>query len=197
MAFTYTALADPNYDGPRMDAVEKLVGYNDYKKGKATSVSGIKVIDDYTISFTETEIKAPALLNDFGYGIMSQKYYGFEKGGAAKLKTTFLKPMGSGSYTFTGYKAGQEVDFESNPNYFKGAPKIKNVVIKVTNPDTAVQELRSGEIDIDRIQANPQNVNMLKEAGFLNLELYPANQYGYIGLNLRREMFKDKNNVWT
>ena len=190
--FTYTAIADPNYDGPRMDAVEKLVGYNEYKKGKETSISGIKVIDDYTISFTEAEIKAPALLSDFSYGIMSKKYYGFEKGGAAKLKTLFLKPMGSGCYTFTGYKAGQEVDFESNPNYFKGAPKIKNVVMKVTTSTTNIQELKSGGTDMDMVAAKPENINMLKEAGFLNLELYPDNGYGYIGLNLRNDMFKDK-----
>ena len=193
VAFTYTAIADPNYDGMRTDAVEKLVGYNDYKKGNAASVSGIKVIDNYTISFTETEIKAPVLLSDFSYGIMSKKYYGFKKGGAAQLKKLFSKPMGSGCYILKNYKAGEEVDFEANPNYFKGAPKIKNVVMKVINPDTVVQELISGGIDMDMVAAKPENVNMLKEAGFLNLELYPANQYGYIGLNLRREMFKDKN----
>ena len=194
VAFTYTSIADPGYDGMRTDAVENLVGYKEYKEGNAASVSGIKVIDDYTISFTDSKVKASAILNDFIYGIMSEKYYGgFKKGGAAKLKTTFLKPMGNGCYTFTGYKAGQEVDLEANPNYFKGAPKIKNVVMKVTNATTNIQELTSGGTDIDRIPAKPENVNMLKEAGFLNLELYPANQYGYIGLNLRREMFKDKN----
>ena len=193
VAFTYTTLADPGYDGPRMDAVEKLVGYNEYKKGSATSVSGIKVIDDYTISFTESEIKAPALLNDFGYGIMDQKYYNFKKGNAAKkLKSLFLKPIGSGCYTLKGYKAGQEVDFTANPDYFKGAPKIKNVIMKVTNATTNLQELKSGGTDMDMIGAKPENINMLKEAGFLNLELYPDNGYGYIGMNLRNDMFKDK-----
>lgn len=192
VAFTYTALCDPKYDGPRVDAAEKLVGFKEYNKGDAKEVSGIKVIDDYTISFTLTDVKAPALIGDFIYGIMSKNYYGFEKGSIQKLKDLFLKPMGTGAYKFKAYEAGQTVEFEKNDSYFRGAPKIANIIMKVTNSQTNIQELKSGGTDMDIIAAKPENINMLNEAGFLDLQFYPDNGYSYMGLNLRNDMFKDK-----
>ncbi|MBU3146241.1 peptide ABC transporter [Clostridium sp. CF012] len=189
--FTYTAICDPKYDGPRADAVEKLAGYKEYNKGDAKTVTGIKVIDDYTISFTLTEVKAPALSGDFGYGIMCKSYYTFEKGNVARLKELFLKPMGSGPYVFKNYKAGQEADFEKNPTYWKGEPKINKLILKVTNAQTAIQSLSAGEVDIDRIGTSPENIQMLKTAAFVNMQLYPGNSYGYMGLNLKDEKLKD------
>lgn len=191
VAFTYTSLCDPNYDGSRMDSVEQLAGYEEYKKGSAKEVSGIKVTDPYTISFTLTEVKAPAIY-DFGYGIMSKKYYGFEKGGINKLKDTFLKPMGSGPYLYKGFKPGQEVSFEKNSKYWQGEPKINNIVMKVTTAQTSIQELSTGGVDIDRVAARPENISMLKDAGFLDLQLYLGNSYGYMAFNFKKDMFKDK-----
>jgi len=190
--FTYTALCDPKYDGSRTDAVDKLVGYAEYNKGDAKTVTGIKVIDDYTISFTLTEVKAPALSSDFGYGIMNKTYYAFEKGNIEKLKESFLKPMGCGPYLFKEYKAGQEADFEKNPNYWDGVAKIDKVILKVTTSQTNIQGLSAGEVDMDRIGAAPENIQMLQSAGFIEMQLYPDNGYGYIGLNLKDEKLKDK-----
>ncbi len=195
VAFTYNAIADPNYDGPRIDVVLDIVGYDDYhndKAGKVTNLQGIKVIDDYTISFTFDKANAAALTNNFGYGIMSKDYYGFKKGDTQKLKDLLLKPMGSGAYLFKDYKAGQEIDFEARPDYWKGAPKIKNIIIKVTNADTQIQELTSGGVDVDIVAARPENTKLLQDAGFLNVVHFPANSYGYIGMNLRLDKFSDK-----
>ena len=189
--FTYTSICDPKYDASRTDAVEKLVGYKEYHEGDAKTVEGIKVIDDYTISFTLTEVKAPALSSDFGYGIMCKGYYCFEKGDIEKMKNLFLKPMGCGPYLFKEYKAGQEADFEKNANYWQGEPKINKVILKVTNAQTQIQGLSAGEVDIDRIGAAPENIQMLQSAGFINMQLYPDNGYGYIGLNLKDDKLKD------
>lgn len=190
--FTFTAICDPKYDGPRSDAVDKLVGYKEYHKEDAKTVEGIKVIDDYTISFTLTEVKAPALISDFTYGVLCKSYYGFEKGDIQKLKDLFLKPMGCGPYVFKEYKAGQEVDLEKNSSYWNGEPKISKVIMKVTTNETNIQGLSAGEVDIDRIPAAPENIEMLKSAGFIEMQLYPENGYAFIGLNLKNEKFKDK-----
>ncbi len=190
VAFTYTALADPDYDGPRADAVETLLGYEEYNKGNAKEIAGIKVIDKSNISFTLKEVKASAIY-DFAYGIMSKNYYGFEKGGIQKLKDMFLKPMGSGAYKLSDYKPGATVSFEKNDGYFKGAAKIPNIIMKVTNAQTNIQELEAGTVDIDRIPANEKNVTVLKNDGFLNLQLFEQNGYGYIGLNTRLPKFSD------
>lgn len=190
VAFTFTSICDPGYDGPRMDAVSNLVGYEEYNKGDAKSVEGIKVIDDYTISFTNKNVDAAGIWN-FEYGIMPESVYKFEKGNFQAVKDKLLEPVGSGAYKFVHFKPGQEVKFEKNPDYWKGEPKIPYIVMKVTNAQTLLQELMAGTVDIDRVGAKPENIDPLKQAGFLNLDLYMQNGYGYIGLNYGSDKVKD------
>lgn len=190
VAFTFTSICDPGYDGPRMDAVNNLVGYEEYNKGDASSVEGIKVIDDYTISFTNKNTDAAGIWN-FGYGIMPESVYKFEKGNFQAVKDKLLEPVGSGAYKFVHFKPGQEVKFEKNADYWKGEPKIPYIVMKVTNAQTLLQELMAGTVDIDRVGAKPENIDPLKQAGFLNLDLYMQNGYGYIGLNYGSDKVKD------
>lgn len=190
VAFTFTSICDPGYDGPRMDAVSNLVGYEEYNKGDAKSVEGIKVIDDYTISFTNKNVDAAGIWN-FEYGIMPESVYKFEKGNFQAVKDKLLEPVGSGAYKFVHFKPGQEVKFEKNPDYWKGEPKIPYIVMKVTNAQTLLQELMAGTVDIDRVGAKPENIDPLKQAGFLNLDLYMQNGYGYMGLNYGSDKVKD------
>jgi peptide/nickel transport system substrate-binding protein len=192
VAFTFTAMCDPKYDGPRTNAVEKLLGYKEYKKGDAKEVAGIKVEGKYKISFSFTEVKASAIY-DFAFGIMPKKVYGFEKGEIQKIKDLLLQPVGAGPYKLKKYTAGQEASFEKNDTYWRGTPKIAYIVVKVSNNQSTVQEIKAGLIDVDKVTARIENVTILKEAGFVNLQLYPANNYAYIGLNLRDPLFKDKN----
>ncbi|MDK7629133.1 ABC transporter substrate-binding protein [Clostridium perfringens] len=190
VAFTFTSICDPGYDGPRMDAVSNLVGYEEYNKGDAKNVEGIKVIDDYTISFTNKNVDAAGIWN-FEYGIMPESVYKFEKGNFQAVKDKLLEPVGSGAYKFVHFKPGQEVKFEKNTDYWKGEPKIPYIVMKVTNAQTLLQELMAGTVDIDRVGAKPENIDPLKQAGFLNLDLYMKNGYGYIGLNYGSDKVKD------
>ncbi|MDZ5255076.1 ABC transporter substrate-binding protein [Clostridium sp. LIBA-8841] len=190
VAFTFTTICDPGYDGPRMDAVSNLVGYEEYNKGDATSVEGIKVVDDYTIEFTNKEVDAQGIWN-YAYGIMPESVYGFEKGNFQAVKDKLLQPVGSGAYKFVHFKPGQEVKFEKNPDYWKGEPKIPYIVMKVTNAQTLLQELMAGTVDIDRVGAKPENIDPLKQAGFLNMDLYMQNGYGYMGMNYGSDKVKD------
>ncbi len=190
VAFTYTAICDPSYDGPRMDLVSNLVGYEEYNKGNADSVKGINIIDDYTISFTNKDLDAGGIWN-FEYGIMPESYYGFKKGDFQAVKDKLLKPVGSGAYKFVHFKPGQEVKFEKNANYWKGEPNIPYIVMKVTNGQTLLQELMAGTVDIDKVGAKPENIDPLKQAGFINLDLYMQNGYGYIGMNYGSDKLKD------
>ena len=68
--FTFTSMADPKYTGSRFNEISKIVGAQDYHDGKADSISGIKVIDKNTISFTYTDVYAPALSNFSQRGII-------------------------------------------------------------------------------------------------------------------------------
>lgn len=190
--FTYMMLADPKYDGPRSGHVDGLVGYEEYNKGDAKTIEGIKVIDDYKISFTNKEVDATAIWN-FGMGILPKSVYGFEKGDIQKVKDQLAKPVGAGPYKFEHFKPAQEVKVVKNDGYYKDAPKIPNIVMKVTTKQTEIQELVSGSVDlIERINGTQENIQQLTQAGFMDLHQYKANSYGYIGLNHESPKLKEK-----
>ena len=73
--FTYELLVNKDYDGPYAYLASNFVGATEYTEGTATEVTGIKVIDPKTISFTITEPYAGQIYN-FGTGILSKAYYG-------------------------------------------------------------------------------------------------------------------------
>ena len=57
-------------------------------------------------------------------------------------------PLGSGPYRFVGWQHGGGMEFEANPDYFRGAPKIKHVSVKfIHDQNTMLSELRTHEID--------------------------------------------------
>lgn len=193
VAFTYTAACDPSYDGiADFVNVTKIKGSKAYKEGTADSIEGINIIDDKTIEFTLEEVNADAVY-DFTTGILSKAYYGkeYSQGNLDYIKAYHKTPLGSGQYKLIETKAGQEVVLEANENYHNGKPNIPNLIYKVTSTETRMQLLQTGEIDMDMVTVNKDNVDALKEAGFLDLHIFPTNGYGYIGMNLENPKFQD------
>lgn len=192
VAFTFTAGSDPNYDGQLGSYMAWIKGYKDYNQGSATSISGIVVKDPSTIAITLNEKNASALSTLFETQIMPKHYYAFNKGDFKKVHDLDLKPIGTGPYKLTAFKPGQESDLVRNDDYFKGKPKIKNIVCVKTDPTTDVQKLEKGETDVDLVSSTPTTINPLKKAGFLDLQIFPDLGYRYIGLNLKDPLFQDK-----
>jgi peptide/nickel transport system substrate-binding protein len=59
-----------------------------------------------------------------------------------------LDGVGSGPFTLQEWKSGQSWTMKANPNYWKGAPAIDQVIFRVfTNADAMVAALKKGEID--------------------------------------------------
>lgn len=192
--FAMKILHDPTYDGESDLLSMNIVGGKEYHDGKADEISGIKVIDDQTVEITVSE--ATALTRDVlgDVAFIPEHYYGkdFKKGNMDSLKKLHDKPLGSGPYVMTKFTPGQEVVFEANENYFRGAPKIKNVIYKTTTEETRLAMLESGEIDMDMITVSEDNVEEVKLLGFLDLNIFPTNGYGYIAFNHNLEKFKDQ-----
>lgn len=191
--FTYLAMADPNYDGRYFSYVDRLVGFEEYHDGDADNLSGVKVIDDYTISFT---FKKPEIVNlDYcGMHIMPKHHYGFEKGDIETLKSKMQDPLGSGGFKFKHLEQKQYVELEANKDYFLGAPKIDNLILKFTTAETYMAELEKGTIDVqDSVTNTIENAETMENMGFVHLNAFPNNGYSYIGLNQRDPRLADKN----
>lgn len=56
------------------------------------------------------------------------------------------RPICSGPYRITGWQRGDRLTFVANPSYWRGRPKIGRIVLRfVPNPQTAIDQLRTGE----------------------------------------------------
>jgi peptide/nickel transport system substrate-binding protein len=68
---------------------------------------------------------------------------------ADETKTFKNEPaIGSGPFQAMEWKEGQSVRLEANPDYFRGAPHIDEIIFQLyDNDDTMVQALKNGEVD--------------------------------------------------
>jgi peptide/nickel transport system substrate-binding protein len=188
---TYTALCDSSYEGVYSKLFKLLIGFDEYNKGNANEVSGIKVLSPNEVSFTFKE-QNYSLINDFTIGIISKEYYSFSKGNISAIEEKNKSPMGTGPYILNLSKESQEIQLTRNENYWSNMPEVKNIIMKVKDSGDIVKGLLSGELDIGRVAAVSDNINKLQVSGFLDLHLYDDNSFQYIGLNLRNNKFKDK-----
>ncbi|MCH4890378.1 hypothetical protein EZV73_22535 [Acidaminobacter sp. JC074] len=189
VAFTYYTIADPSYDGPRGTAVSDIVGVKAYRAGDTDNIRGIKIIDEYTISFT-IEVPKVNKISDFEYGILSADYYAYES--IQDLKELNLSPMGTGPMKFERYEPGYSVELSSYDDYFLGRAKIDGVVLRVISEATVASAVNAGEVDVARVPANLENYDTMTESGIINVQEYLGNSYRYIGFNLRLDKFSDR-----
>jgi peptide/nickel transport system substrate-binding protein len=200
VAFSFTIPADSSYDGPSDIFSSNIKGVQAYHDGKASAIEGIQVIDPYTIKFVLDKPNASDIYNTFsrnlGMGglIISKAYYGknYKQGDTSTIKALNRQPMGSGPYKFIRYTEGQEVRLVANENYRQGVPKIKNLIFKAVNEQTTIPQLASGGVDLAEFTVTRQNMEQVKQTGFLTIQTYPANGYAYIGMNISYPWFSDR-----
>ncbi|MBQ8597764.1 MAG: ABC transporter substrate-binding protein [Lachnospiraceae bacterium] len=128
------------------------VGDDGFVEQGAESVSGIQIIDDKTVQFTT---KYPMALttfqNTYARYFHTLPKHVIEKYSEEELLTAewFNKPdVVSGPYMLTGYDANHYISYEANEKYWKGAPKIDKLNIKIVDASQILSGLQSGEIDI-------------------------------------------------
>lgn len=188
VAFTLTVENDPAYSAGVADFTEiGIKGVEDYQSGKADSISGIKVIDDRTISVT-TEKVNPVALTTIGSYVLSKKYYGkdYKRGQLDYLQQFYDKPIGAGPYVLDKYVPGQEVRYTANPNYYGGKPKIEHLILKVVSDDTALQIYQNGDSDADVFTPDPDVLSQLKGFGWSNVAVRTNHYFSYSEFNTRK-----------
>jgi ABC-type transport system substrate-binding protein len=86
----------------------------------------------------------------------------------ATLPEIAEKPLSNGPYKVVEWQKGQRMTLEANANYFKGAPKIKTIILQfVEDTNQAVAQLLTGDIDLldpTTLGAGPEVETVLKAA---------------------------------
>ena len=128
--------------------VSQIESFDELANGVATELSGVKAIDDYTV---EIKLKEPyagfmASLAAAPVSILDEKTTTMA-GDKFGIEPEFT--VGTGPFKLKEWKLNEGIELVKNENYWKEAPKIDGVEIKVV-PDTETQNImyRNGELDI-------------------------------------------------
>lgn len=153
VVFTFLLWASPEIGSTGM-SIEKIegTGENGYVEPGADSVSGVVALDEHTVQITtKSEMALHSFQNIFGRYILILPEHVLGEVPREDLLSYdwFNAPtVVSGPYFIKSVDLNHYVTLEANENFFKGAPKIKNLNIKVVTASQLLAGLRSGEIDI-------------------------------------------------
>ena len=128
------------------------VGDAGFVEEGAESVEGIKVIDEKTVQFTS---KYPMALttfeNTYARYLHTMPKSVLENLTEQELTTAewFNRPdVISGPFFLTEYDNDHYISYEANKDYWRGAPKIDRLNIRIVDASQIYAGLQSGEIDI-------------------------------------------------
>ena len=128
------------------------VGDDGFTEEGAESIDGIKAIDDATVQFTTKEdMSLTTFENSYARYLMTLPKHVIEQYSEEELKTAdwFNHPdVVSGPYMVTDFDVDHYISYKANENYWKGAPKIAKLNIKIVSGSQLYAGLQSGEIDI-------------------------------------------------
>jgi len=184
----YLIIGSPDYTGVRYDSdFQNIVGAVEYHEGKADTISGMKKVDETTLEISFNKL-SPAIFSG-GDGIWTSaepSHILKDIPVADLLESDAVRKdiVTLGAFKFDKIIPGESVQFVKNENYWKGAPKLDQVLVK-TVPSTSISAaLKTGEYDMT---ANTFSSDKYPEIeNFDNITVLGRNElyYQYIGFKL-------------
>jgi len=165
-----------------------IVGAKDMLAGKAEEISGVQVIDDYTIRVT---IDAPKAY--FLYKLAYPTAFVVDKNNVKSGPDWWRKPNGTGPFKLKEWKTGQRLILERSQVYHNEPAKLQRVVFSLVpaNP-MALYEL--GEIDVVPVDLAYIDLACDESGPFYReLAVTPELSLYYIGFNTVQPPFDDVN----
>ncbi|HEL1760553.1 TPA: oligopeptide ABC transporter substrate-binding protein [Streptococcus suis] len=185
--FTIKSLASKDYTGVRFDdKFLNIEGMQEFVDGKASDISGIKKIDDYTVELTVKKM-SPSMMyagGDVPAYIQPEHIYkdipvaDWEKSEYSRT----AKLVGMGPWKIKEIVNGESITYVPNEHFFKGTtPKTSSLKIDIVSPDTIVSEMKAGNYDIAEMPAD--QLDSYKDASNLNIVGSLDSSYEYISFN--------------
>ncbi|WP_119271149.1 peptide ABC transporter substrate-binding protein [Taklimakanibacter deserti] len=105
-----------------------------------------------------------------------------------------VQPIGTGPFKFKSRVAGSHIEFEPNPDYHGGAPKLTSLIQKyVPDQQTLYAQFQTGEVDIYELQGIPPLL-YAKAKQLPNCKVEPSASpfVEFIYFNCGKPQFQDK-----
>ncbi|MBO8173544.1 MAG: ABC transporter substrate-binding protein [Bacillaceae bacterium] len=151
-------------------------------------VDRVEVVDDYTVKIYLKEPFAPFLSNMAMHAASIVSPEAVKKYG----KDFSRNPVGTGPYKYVRWDPGVEVVLEKNPDYFKGEPKVDQLIFKpITDDQTRLAELEAGNLDLI-VNVTPDDLVRLKEDGNFQVIEQAGMHVWWTAFNTQKEPFNNK-----
>jgi peptide/nickel transport system substrate-binding protein len=150
------------------------------------NVKEAKVVDEYTVQII-TKAPYPLLLS-----LAAQKYMvPVEYTKKDNFESLATKPIGTGPYVLKSWMKGGELILEAKKDYWKGAPKIDEIVFRpIPDDSTRLAELKVGNVDIIS-NLKPDNVKEIEAEKTLQVKYAPSARTAMVFINGELPNLKD------
>ena len=166
-----------------------IVGVNEMLAGQANEISGVKVIDDYTLQVT---IDAPK--SYFLYKMTYPITYVVEKSNVESGANWWHKPIGTGAFKLKEWTQEKSLILERNENYYGEKAKVKQVQFTFNSTSSTMDLYETDQIDITGVPTAYYYKVMDKSQPFYSdLKVSPSLSIDYIGFNCSEPPFDDIN----
>ncbi|MDB5537029.1 MAG: peptide transporter substrate-binding protein [Devosia sp.] len=182
--YSLDRVTNPVTQSPGAGFFGSIDGFAAMADGTATSLSGVTVVDPYTV-----QIKLSRPDATFLHVVALNFASVVPKEAVDEFGADFGKhPVGTGAFSLAEWTLGQKLVFKRNPDYWKpGVPKLDEIDFEVgQDPTVALLRLQKGEVDIPgdgippaqflQVKDDPTYAPLIIEGGQL--------QTGYITLNV-------------
>lgn len=152
VAFTINMIANPQVETAIGSYISHFAGLD--ARGKLpegeTELSSVHVIDDKTLEIELSSAVDVNIIKElFGVNLRILPKHRLENVDPATFGQDpyFSAPdVTSGAYTFVRYEKDQYVEYAANPDYYRGAPNIEHIFIKLVQATSLSTMLETGEI---------------------------------------------------
>lgn len=137
-------------------AVDGVVGVDEYKAGTATEITGVKIIDPNTISFTFKNPNSlfPSSISEL-FIMPQHKLSEIPPAQMKEAEYWKTSQIGTGPFKWDKYTPGQSTELVRFDNYWRGAPKLDRIIRRhFADPAAALLAFDAGEIHMTYLTAD-------------------------------------------
>jgi oligopeptide transport system substrate-binding protein len=176
---------DPKLLSPvALNYLGDIQGAKELNSGKATTLTGVKVVDPMTVAITITKPKAywiDTLTYPTAYVVSRAE----AKPGVPLTAEDDAKGAGTGAFKITSYVPDSKVTLTANPAYWDGAPKLAGIERPVIiDAGTRHDEYVRGDVDMLQFESPGDLDNDSKDPALKDqVKLFKRASTYYLGLN--------------
>ncbi|MCO4783421.1 MAG: ABC transporter substrate-binding protein [Candidatus Cloacimonetes bacterium] len=182
VAYTLNRLANPKLNSPRAWLLKDVVGYNDYKNGRADSLKGIEIEGPQKLTIRLSKPFSP-FLSMFAMPQMAILNKKFMQAGGDLSEAT----LGSGPFSLKSWRRDQDLLFIKN-TYHKKKGNLNAIHYKILkDPFTRLAEYKKANLDI--VEVSPSQQKQITDTS----SKMSVNQYNlyFMGLSMKSKKLQD------